>query len=579
MVSSSWFRRHKKTVYIVMIFSMFVWGISYSAMEMIPKKPIGTIFGRKITENEFLDMLGRWQRLFFSQARESVVSIVWKQLMYVEEAKNMGLVVTAQEIEEGLLRLGFQIFGGEVNINRPQLIQFLCNNFKLTQDQISRTLKEALLVEKLDSMICSSIKMTTEEIWQRYSLENEQVKFKALILKAKDFLDSVNTTEDEIRAFYDKYMNEEYNTDSDKPGYKLPERVKIECIIAKYDDLEEQVAVTEDEMKIYYEAKKEYQFKVTTVESKPADAKATSAAEKKVTKQEENKTITQYKPFTEVKEEIRKTISKQKSRDTSTETMNKLDEEIYETIDKAERPSFEKLASKYKLTYVIPAGKKSKSELLTENDLFELFPGNDQLVQTAFDRDVFESSVPFDFVEGKVIFQVIDKKSAAAAPFEEIRSHVINDLKHEKGLLKAKEVSEKYAGTKNNITLEDILKSIKTEYPQKNFSICETSYINRPIKLFNKESRYIEAFKEDRPNVAKKAFELKQGQFGIAIETSGEKACYIINPTDRKPADKALFAKDKDNLTKRFLYEKQEAFLADWRTDLGKNTEMFTKYQ
>src|SRR3989338_10709380 len=101
-------------------------------------------------------------------------------------------------------------------------------------------------------------------------------------------------------------MNEEYNTDSDKPGYKLPERVKIECIIAKYDDLEEQASVTEDEMKIYYEAKKEYQFKVTTVESKPADAKATSATEKKVTKQEENKTITQYKPFTEVRSEERR---------------------------------------------------------------------------------------------------------------------------------------------------------------------------------------------------------------------------------------------------------------------------------
>jgi len=41
MVSSSWFRRHQKTVYIVMIFAMFVWGIGYSIMEMIPKKPIG----------------------------------------------------------------------------------------------------------------------------------------------------------------------------------------------------------------------------------------------------------------------------------------------------------------------------------------------------------------------------------------------------------------------------------------------------------------------------------------------------------------------------------------------------------
>ena len=86
MVSSSWFRRHQKTVYIVMIFAMFVWGISYSAMEMIPKKPIGKMFGRKITQNEFADMLGRWQRLFFPQAKESIVSLVWKQLMFVENA-------------------------------------------------------------------------------------------------------------------------------------------------------------------------------------------------------------------------------------------------------------------------------------------------------------------------------------------------------------------------------------------------------------------------------------------------------------------------------------------------------------
>ncbi|MEK7788363.1 MAG: SurA N-terminal domain-containing protein, partial [Planctomycetota bacterium] len=177
MVSSSWFRRHQKTVYIVMIFAMFVWGISYSAMEMIPKKPIGKVFGRKITQNEFADMLGRWQRLFFSQAKDSIVSLVWKQLLFVEEAKRMGIVVTAQEVESAVQGLAFQMFGGQVNMPRSGLLQFLCSNFRLNTEQIDRTIREALLVEKLDSLLRSSTKMTTEEIWQRYSLENEQVKF------------------------------------------------------------------------------------------------------------------------------------------------------------------------------------------------------------------------------------------------------------------------------------------------------------------------------------------------------------------------------------------------------------------
>ena len=597
MVSSSWFRRHQKTVYIVMIFAMFVWGIGYSIMEMIPKKPIGKIFGRKVTQNEFADMLGRWQRLFFSQAKDSIVSLVWKQLLFVEEAKRMGIVVTAQEVESALQGLAFQIFGGQINMPRAGLMQFLCNNFMLNTEQIDHTLREALLVEKLESMLRMSTKMTTEEIWQRYSLENEQVKFKALTLKAKDFLDSANVTEDEILAYYEKYKNDEYNETSVKPGYKLPEGVNLECLIAKFDDMEKLVSVKEEEMKKYYDDNKETQFKIITVEPKPEESKENNAAtkdasatDKKNSKKEgkettndsktqEKKQSPTHKPFAEVKEEIRKTIARQKAMEKAAEVMNKLDEEIYETIDKAQRPSFKDLATKYNVAYEIPKGKKSKNEFLTEKDLTEVLPGSDQIIQVAFDRDKYEPSVPLDFVEGKVILQVIDKRSSAPAPFEEIRNSVINDLQMEKGFLKAKEIAEKYAGVTKNSSFDDIVKSIKTECPQKDISVCETDYISRPIKLFNKESRYIDALKEDRPNVAKKAFELKSSQLGVAAETSGEKACYIIALLDKKAADKSTFERDKENVTKRYLYEKQETFLADWQNDISRHMEIYTKFQ
>lgn len=594
MVSSSWFRRHQKTVYIIMIFAMFVWGISYSAMEMIPKKPIGKMFGRKITQNEFADMLGRWQRLFFPQESNLIVSLVWKQLMFIEQAKRMGIVVTDQEVEDGLQRLGFQIFGGQQpNINRLELIQFLCTNFRLNQDQIVRTLREALLVEKLDSMLRSSTKMTSEEIWQRYSLENEQVKFKVATLRAKDFINSVQVTEDEINAYYEKYKDVEYSIDSEKPGYKAPERVKIECLLAKYDDIEKQMSVTAEEMKKYYDDNKDTQFKIIEEESKAGDDVAKGETEIKNASSNENKDLEKmgeesiqkgketslYKSFAEVKEEIRKALAKQKAMEKATEIMNKVDEEIYETLDKAERPSFQNLASRYTIAYEIPKGKKSDNEFLTENDLWEIFPGSDQIIQAVFDRDKFEPSVPFEYVEGKVIFQVIDKKPSAPMPLDEVRDKVIHDLKLENGFLKAKEIAENCLGKAKDASFDDIVKLIKAEIGDKDVSVCETDYITRPIKLFNKDSRYIEALKGDRPNVAKKAFELKQGQLGTALETSDEKACYIISITDKKPADKTAFERDKENVKKRYLYEKQETFLSGWQTDLNRSTEIYVRLQ
>ena len=590
MVSSSWFRRHQKTVYIIMIFAMFVWGISYSAMEMIPKKPIGKVFGRKITQNEFADMLGRWQRLFFAQSKDSIVSLVWKQLMFVEEAKLMGIAVTAQEVESSLQGLAFQIFGGEAKISGAGLMQFLCNNFRLNPEQIDRTMREALLVEKLESLLRSSTKMTTDEAWQRYSLENEQVKFKVLSLKANDFLDSVNVAEDEIRAHYEKYKDNEPDATTGKHGYKLPESVKLECLMARFDDMEKQVSIKEEELKKYYDDNKETQFKITsapeeTKEDKSSVKDASTASNKDATKEGKEtasapkKPSQTYKPFTEAKEEIRKTLARQKAMERVAEVMNKLDEEIYETMDKAERPSFKDLANKYNIVCEIPKSKKSKSEFLTEDDILEVLAGSDQTVRVAFDRDKYEPSVPMDYVEGKVVLQVIDKRPAAPAPFEEIKNTVINDLKLEKGFLKAKEIAEKYAGATKNTSFDEIVKAIKSEYPQKDISVCETEYISRPMKLFNKDSRYIDALKEDRPNVAKKAFELKSGQLGVAEETSGEKACYVIALLNRKAADKAAFEKERESVTKRYLYEKQEAFLADWQNDIGRQVEIYTKFQ
>ncbi|MBM4054586.1 MAG: hypothetical protein FJ264_07930 [Planctomycetes bacterium] len=583
MVSASWLRKNQKIVYIIMIFAVSVWGISYSAMELIPKKPIGKVLGRKVTQDEFADMAIRWQRLFFPQTQESVVPMIWKQLMMVEKANQMGLMITSPEVEDGLRRIAFQIFGQNPDLDRQRLIQFLCNTFKLNPDQIQRTIREALLVEKLEVLLRASAKVTSEELWHRFSLENEQVKLKILALKASDFADSVQVNEEELVAFYNEYKNKEYDGHSGTPGYMLPEMVKIECLVARFNDMESLVTVAEEDIKKYYEDNKETQYKIDSSETKTeapdAQEEKTDATAKDDTKEKDIKKTT-YKLYAEVKDEIQKTLSRQKAREKASEVINKVDEEIYATIDKADRQGFIDLARKYKLTHTIPTGKESKGEFLTEKDLWEIFPGSDQIVNVAFDREKFEPSMPLEFVEGIVIVQVIDKKYPAPAPFEDIKNKVAQDLAMVKGLQKSKEVAEKYlTGSYSASAFDDIVKLIKTEYGKKDFLVCETDYINRPAKLFERDSRYIEALNADRPNIAKKAFELKEGEVSFAIETTDEKACYIITVIERKPADKSLFEKTRETVKKRFLYEKQEAFLTAWKADMDKHMEIYTKFQ
>ncbi len=135
MVSTSWLQKNKKIVYIIMIFAVSVWGISFSAMELIPKKPIAKVLGRKITQDEFTEMAIRWQRLFFPQTQESIIPIVWKQFLMVEKANQMGLMITSPEVEDGLRRIAFQVFGQTPELEKRRLMQFLCNTFKLTPDQ------------------------------------------------------------------------------------------------------------------------------------------------------------------------------------------------------------------------------------------------------------------------------------------------------------------------------------------------------------------------------------------------------------------------------------------------------------
>ena len=111
-----------------------------------PQKPIGKVFGRKLRKMNLQICLGDGNDCSFLRQKIPLSQLVWKQLLFVEEAKRMGIVVTAQEVESAVQGLAFQMFGGQVNVPRSGLLQFLCNNFRLNTEQIDRTIKRHCLL-------------------------------------------------------------------------------------------------------------------------------------------------------------------------------------------------------------------------------------------------------------------------------------------------------------------------------------------------------------------------------------------------------------------------------------------------
>lgn len=581
---SNWFRKNqKKFIGIFVVVLMAAWGIG-PAIEMLStqlgEKPIGSIFGKDVSRNEFNEAIRRWSRVFLQQSETPIGETVWKQLTLVREAERLGIRVSDEEVLEGVTVMSTRLFGGQINLSVDRIIAILCNSLGIGEAQLLQTLREALLIEKLDYFLRDSIKISSEEAWQKYSRENEQVKVKYIALRAKDIVDYMEISEGEIQSFYNEHRDNFPNTFEGISGYKEQEKVKIEYIMARYDDLKDRVTVSEDEIRKYYEDNKNTRYKIE--DKTPSDKKEPAL------EGEGKETPPQYKPFDEVKEEINNILKRQKAEELAGELVNKVDEQIVTELGKAERTSFEELARKFSLTY-------SVTPYFEKKDANKIIRGTDKISNIAFEREKYDPTQPFDCPDGRFVFQVIDRKPSEAPPLTEIHDTVERDLRKEEALRKMRELAEKCIdklkdgvfdeGTK--ILEAELLEIVKqgptTTHPGsevQNITIehSETEYFSRPVYSGSRPSRFISALHGDRPNVASKAFIIKKGDVAIVIEERGEKTCYIISLVDKKEADKSKFEEEKDKILKKYLAEKQEAFLAQWIDSLSQKAKLQTRY-
>ncbi|MGR3221343.1 MAG: hypothetical protein ACUZ8H_16225 [Candidatus Anammoxibacter sp.] len=577
MAFNNWFRRNQKKVYIVMIFAMGAWGIGSSAIYLIPQKAIGMIAGEKITRDQLADFETRWRRILLSRLQGPVLDVVWKQLVYDRAANRSGIIVTDSDITEGVHDLASRTLGGRANISGDNLIRFLCSNFNVNRNQLVRTIEEVMRIHKLDYFLRRSVKTTTEELWQRYSIENEKVKIKYVAFNAKDFVDKIEVSDSEIESFYKKYSDDFPDALTGSYGYKEQEKVKVEYVMAGYNELAKNVTVTDDEMLKYYEDNKDIEFKENS-KTEPAgeensdnddadgaigDNDTDSSAE-----------LPRFRPYDEVKDVITEKLVKQKARELANELIAKVDEEIYDNLDKLVRLSFEDLAKKYGLIYNIPKSPNRDTAFITKDESEVVLIGSDRFASIAFDREKLDPSPPLNAVEGKYIFQVIDNQSPSTPLLSEIYETVKSDLKLEMAFRKTRELSELCMNKMNGSSFKEGLDSFVTETGYKSLESGETEFISRPVLLDNRPFGFITSMGAYRPNIILKAFQLNHKEIALAVESGGAKASYVITLVDKNVVTREEFAEKAEQVRRKYIVEKQRFTLAKWEKSITKGSKL-----
>jgi len=203
--------------------------------------------------------------------RRVPADIYW--LLLENEAQLAGIRISNAQVGELLGRVIPQLFEGQTY---SQLIGAIIRRQRIPEQQILTTLGKLLAVLQYSAIVCSNEDLTTRQIMQTASTEEERVnvefvKFDSAFFAAKQ--DEPGA--DKIAEHFDKYKAIAPGTVSDENphgfGYKLPDRVQLEYIACRLDEVKTIVKrPTQDELGDYFSRNKEQLF-TEEVPSDPND--------------------------------------------------------------------------------------------------------------------------------------------------------------------------------------------------------------------------------------------------------------------------------------------------------------------
>jgi len=335
-------------------------------------------------------------------AKQVLDQIIFSRALDLE-AQRLGISVTSQEESDRIKQLLPAAWEGGA-WTKDRYVAEVQNRTGMSVPEFESFLRDDMLMEKFRRLVTSSISVSPAGIENEFRRRNEKVQIEYALVKPTDLAASIQPTDAELSAYYNKNSSR----------YQVPEKRSARYALLDLAKLRDTTQVSDEDLRAYY-----------------------------------NSHIDQYK--VENRAHVEHILFK---------TIGKTDAEIAEIRQKAEDvlkkaksgANFEDLAKKYSEDDATKA-KGGDLGWIVEKQTVPEFE------QAAF--SVPKGSVS-DLVKtqyGFHIIKVLDRETAHTKPFEEVRSTIVPILTDQKAAEQANNISTQMASAvrqSNRQSLDDL---------------------------------------------------------------------------------------------------------------------------
>lgn len=185
--------------------------------------------------------------------KQAMDELINRNLMR-QAAAELHLQVSDEELSRSIQDISAFQTAGVFDSRRYQTI---LDRNSMTPESFEINQRDALMIQKLNNIITSSVKISDQEVVQWYKWDNTEVNLDFVFFDPERYQD-ISTADEEMQTYFENH----------KESYKTAPKIKVRYLKFEPKTFVSQVVVSEDEIEVYYEDHPDEFQKPKTVEAR-----------------------------------------------------------------------------------------------------------------------------------------------------------------------------------------------------------------------------------------------------------------------------------------------------------------------
>jgi peptidyl-prolyl cis-trans isomerase D len=209
---------------------------------------VATVAGNDITVTDVTQKLSRLTQgqsipamLRGIYAQQVLNQMIFERLLVIE-AKQLGLQVTPQEVTDRIKQLLPTVFSGDTWMKDRYAAEVQMRT-GMSVPEFEDWVQQNLLEEKFQLLVTSGIIVSPEEIQQEFRRRNEKVKLDYVMIKPTDLATSINPSDAELAAYFEKNASR----------YPVPEKRAALYALLDLAQLRQKANISDAELRAFYD--------------------------------------------------------------------------------------------------------------------------------------------------------------------------------------------------------------------------------------------------------------------------------------------------------------------------------------